>query len=90
MNTVRINHWRIITSMSVAGDYLSLYGMLDGHPKFDGQFAIPGTFTSFNRNDRTAVSISGKKYVFGRFNPTGNAKTEDDAFDWIEKNWIKK
>jgi len=88
---ITIADWSIYRDIRIVGDPVVLGGTLQNHPKFHG-FANPGKFKSFNRQNGLAISFSGKMYQFDTtsFQPTDFAKTVEDAFTWIENNWMAK
>jgi len=58
--------------------------------RYEGREAIPGHFVSLDRIAKTAKSIRGTEYQFGVFVPNGNAKTEEEAFDFLAAYWMKR
>ena len=87
---IELNSWKIIVNMSAGGDYLSVSGRVFGHPNFPhGHHICPSTFKSIDRKTRIATTVSGKQYHLGEFLPNGNARTEEEAFNWIEENYKK-
>lgn len=87
---ISIFHWGIARILGDGQDPIGPHGKLVGQPEFTG-FGMPSTFKSFDPSSRTATSITGKVYRFEDFSrPSCWAKNEEEAFRWIEKNFVKK
>lgn len=90
---VNLEGWCIITNMSVGGDYPALCGSAWGHPGMrNGDSAIPGAFVSFDRETMIGVSRSGTHWYLDpkSFCPTGNARTLEDALEFIDQHWMTR
>lgn len=74
--------WSITTH--IGPDYLQLSGR-----NTEGR-CVPSTFVVFNRETKEGISRSGKRRILLNFVPNGNAKTEEEGLDFVEKYWTKQ
>lgn len=89
-NIIIVCNWNIHRELGCGYDPIVLEGDLNGHPTINR--GSPGAFLNFNSITGVGQAHSGRVYEFDRksFEPTGFAKTIEEAFNWISTNWIKK
>lgn len=85
---IEIHNWYIYRQLGCGYDPIMVEGDLCGHPTIN--HGSPSVFLRFDTETGIGNAKSGRTYRFDRlsFRPTGFAKTSEEAFEWIQKNWV--
>lgn len=87
---IEIQNWYIYRQLGPGYDPIVVEGDLCGHPTVDR--GCPSTFLTFDTVSGIGHGYSGRVYKFDplSFRPNGFAKNVEEAFKWIQDNWMTK